>query len=139
MPVVAAVLLLMGFAGITIGPNLDALPAARALVLAGLAITGLGVGMIYTAAFYYAMEVGDAEIDAGGKHEAFIGLGYLGGPVVGLIAYGAAQPHGPLSVTPSLLLLVIAGAIVVVLGLGSVVWAVASGRRDRDEEHPEGL
>lgn len=139
MPIVAAALLLLGFAAITVGPTIDAVGTARVLVLAGLAVTGLGVGMIYTGAFYYAMEVGDAEIDAGGKHEAFIGLGYLGGPVIGLVAYNSAQPHGPLSITPSLLLLAIAGSIVVVLGLGSVVWALASGRRDRNQEHPDGL
>ncbi len=137
MPVVAASLLLVGFAGITTGPNLDTLPVARTVVLLGLAITGIGVGMIYTGAFYYAMEVGDAEIDAGGKHEAFIGLGYLGGPIVGLIAYGTAQPHGPLSVSPSLLLLAIAGTLVVTLGLGSVVWAIRSGRQDRDSGSPD--
>lgn len=136
MPVVAATLLLVGFAGITIGPNAGTALTARVMVLAGLAVVGLGVGMIYTGAFYYAMEVGDAEIDAGGKHEAFIGLGYLGGPLVGLIAYSSAQPHGPLSISPSLLLLVLAGGVIVVLGLGSVARALASGRRDRNQEYP---
>lgn len=129
MPVFAALLLLAGFAGITVGPNVEATAPARVLVLGGLAVLGLGVGMIYTGALYYAMEVGDAEIDAGGKHEAFIGLGYLGGPLVGLMAYGFAQPHGPIATSPSLLLLAIAGSLVVVLGFGSVAWALASGRQ----------
>lgn len=136
MPAIAAVLMLAGFAGITIGPNVEALASARVLVLGGLAVLGLGVGMIYTGALYYAMEVGDAEIDAGGKHEAFIGLGYLGGPLVGLMAWGFARPHGPIATSPSLLLLAIAGSIVVVLGLGSVAWALVSGRKDRSEVDP---
>ena len=139
MPVIAATLLLVGFAGITVGPTLDAMATARTLVLAGLGAVGLGVGMVYTGAFYYAMEVGDAEIDAGGKHEAFIGLGYLGGPIIGLLAFRSTQPHGPLEVSANLLLLAAAGTVVVVLGLGSVAWALASGRRDRNQEHPEGL
>jgi MFS family permease len=137
MPAAAASLLLVGFAGITIGPNVETIATARLLVLAGLAVLGFGVGMIYTGALYYAMEVGNAEIDAGGKHEAFIGLGYLGGPVVGLLAYGMAQPHGPVGASPSLLLLAMAGSVVVVLGLGSVAWSLASSRRHRHEDVPD--
>ena len=134
MPTIAALLLLVGFGGITIGPNLDAVGTARLLVLGGLAVLGWGVGMIYTGALYYAMEVGDAEIDAGGKHEAFIGLGYLGGPLVGLMSYNLAQPHGPAAISPSLMLLALAGSVVLVLGLGSVAWALASGSRDRGSD-----
>lgn len=139
MPALAASLLLVGFAGITIGPNLDAVTPARVLVLSGLAVLGFGVGMIYTGALYYAMEVGNAEIDAGGKHEAFIGLGYLGGPVIGLLAYGMARPHGPLDASPSLMLLALAGSVVVALGLGSVAWSLASGRREENKHLPEDL
>jgi hypothetical protein len=46
---------------------------------------------IYSAALYYAMEVGQAEVEAGGKHEALIGLGYTGGPACGLLAGLAVQ------------------------------------------------
>ena len=136
MPTVAAALLLLGFAGITIGPNLQAVGSARLLVLGGLAVLGWGVGMIYTGALYYAMEVGDAKIDAGGKHEAFIGLGYLGGPLVGMMAYNLTEPHGPAPISPSLMLLALAGGLVLVLGLGSVAWALASSTKDRDAGHP---
>ncbi|MEO1278095.1 MAG: hypothetical protein AAFV77_03970 [Planctomycetota bacterium] len=136
MPAIAASLLLVGFAGITIGPNLDSVVVARMLVLGGLAVLGWSVGMVYTGALYYAMEVGHAEIDAGGKHEAFIGLGYLGGPIVGLMAWGFTQPHGPLEVSPSLMLLAIAGSVVLVLGLGSVGLAVLSAHRSQQAGEP---
>lgn len=132
MPIIAAAFLLVGFAALTIGPNFQNLALARTMVLAGLAVLGWGVGMIYTGALYYAMEVGDAQIDAGGKHEAFIGLGYLGGPIVGLLAHGLAQPQGPIAARSSLILLVLAGTVVVALGLGSVAWAMARGRADRN-------
>lgn len=64
-----------------------ALLAPSALVLAaGLALFGLGMGAIYASAFYYAMEVGSAGVDAGGRHEALIGVGYAVGPLLGSAA-----------------------------------------------------
>jgi hypothetical protein len=64
-----------------------AMLAPTALLLAiGLALFGLGMGAAYSAAFYYAMEVGSAGVDAGGKHEAFIGMGYSVGPLLGTAA-----------------------------------------------------
>jgi hypothetical protein len=50
----------------------------------GLALFGGGMGVTYYAALYYAMAVGKAKVDAGGKHEAFIGGGYMVGPILGL-------------------------------------------------------
>lgn len=58
----------------------------RSGIIAGLLMFGGGIGAIYAAALYYAMEVGGAEVDAGGTHEAMIGAGYTLGPVIGLIA-----------------------------------------------------
>ena len=54
------------------------------VLIIGLTIFGAGVGVTYYAALYYAMAVGRAEVDAAGKHEAFIGGGYMLGPIVGL-------------------------------------------------------
>jgi len=54
------------------------------LLIIGLVLFGAGMGATYYVALYYAMSVGRAEIDAGGKHEAFIGMGYMAGPLVGL-------------------------------------------------------
>jgi MFS family permease len=53
-------------------------------LIIGLILFGGGMGVTYYAAIYYAMAVGRAEIDAGGKHEAFIGGGYMVGPILGL-------------------------------------------------------
>ena len=52
-------------------------------------VLGAGIGSAYAAALYYAMEVGDAQVDAGGAHEAMIGIGYMGGPLAALVAVGA--------------------------------------------------
>jgi hypothetical protein len=47
---------------------------------------------VYSGAIYYAMEVGQSEVEAGGKHEALIGTGYTVGPGVLLIAsYGVSR------------------------------------------------
>jgi MFS family permease len=55
-----------------------------AMLIGGLVLFGGGMGVTYYAALYYAMAVGQAKVDAGGKHEAFIGGGYVIGPIVGL-------------------------------------------------------
>ena len=56
------------------------------MLIFGLVLFGAGTGITYYAALYYAMAVGQAKVDAGGTHEAFIGGGYIVGPIVGLIA-----------------------------------------------------
>ena len=73
-----AALMTGGFALIVAGPTL-------ALVLAGLAALGFGLGVIYYATLYYAMAVGRAAVEAGGNFEGLIGAGYTVGPVGGLI------------------------------------------------------
>ena len=71
--------------------------ACLACLMAGLVCFGTGMASIYTGALYYAMEVGDAEIDSGGHHEALIGLGYAAGPLCGILPSLAAErgmiPH----------------------------------------------
>lgn len=48
----------------------------------GLMVMGVGLGITYSAAIYYALEVGSTDVDAGGRHEAAIGLGYTLGPML---------------------------------------------------------
>ncbi len=68
-------LMLAGFAAVVLSVRVpDA--AQLACMLGGLLGFGVGMAVIYAGAIYYAMEVGQAEIDAGGKHEALIGVGY---------------------------------------------------------------
>jgi len=118
-PLAGAFLLGIGFAVSVLAPLAGpGLPGAAAMI-AGLSILGLGMGIIYSAALYYAMEVGEAEVSAGGKHEALIGLGFTLGPACGLA--------GTLGVETGLLrgvaveVAVLSSVGIVLLGVGVVV------------------
>lgn len=76
----------LGFAGCILIPSLGDAPSAVPLLVLALAVFGAGKGLVYTAAIYYAMEVGQGEVDSGATHEALIGVGYTLGPGAGLIA-----------------------------------------------------
>jgi len=64
-------------------------------VVAGLALFGSGMGLIYYAALYYSMATGHAAVDAGGAFEALIGVGYCLGPLLGLAGHAAAPARAP--------------------------------------------
>ncbi|MCC6676819.1 MAG: hypothetical protein IT436_06725 [Phycisphaerales bacterium] len=83
--------LLTGFGLAVLATHILAGPAAVVMVLTGLAMFGAGMAAVYSGALYYAMEVGQAEVDAGGAHEALIGVGYTAGPVCGLLAWLAVD------------------------------------------------
>jgi hypothetical protein len=83
--VFGAVAMLVGFAAALGG---GAIP----LVLAGLVAFGVGQGTLYYQALYYGMAVGKGEVDSGGAHEAVIGLGYLGGPLLALLGIAVGVP-----------------------------------------------
>lgn len=89
MPIVGGTLLLAGFGAVVMAPTLPAV--GMALFVAGLASFGIGMATIYTAALYYAMEVGQSDVDAGGMHETLIGVGYTLGPAIGLAAAAAVK------------------------------------------------
>ncbi len=95
-----------------------------AVMIVGLALFGLGVGGVYLAAIYYAMAVGRAEVDAGGRHETVIGLGYTVGPLPALAAHAAL---GVGSIGEGSLTGVMLG-IVAVLVAGAGVWAWRAAR-----------
>lgn len=75
-----SILLASGFAIVVTIPSMP-------FIVIGLALFGAGHGIIYYAALYYALRVGSAGIDAGGMHEALIGLGYVVGPAAGLCGF----------------------------------------------------
>lgn len=89
---------------------------ALALSVVAQVVFGLGIGLIYYSSLYYSMDVGDTKGDHGGIHEAAIGAGILGGPLVGALA----QYLRPGSPTAS------AWAVSVVLAIG---FAVVTGMR----------
>lgn len=93
--VLAVLLVISGFAASVMAPAsvgvLGSRAAALWLMVAGLTVFGAGIAVVYSAAIYYALEVGQAEVDAGGKHEALIGAGYTLGPMCGMLASYAVQ------------------------------------------------
>lgn len=79
-----------GAGALTIGVATALLASTLAGLVSGLVIFGVGMGLTYYAALYYALAVGHAAVDAGGNFEALIGLGYCVGPLLGLIGRGVA-------------------------------------------------
>lgn len=80
--------MVLGYLGMLMAPTVW-------LMFTSLAIFGFGQGITYYAAIYYAMSVGNAEVDAAGTHESLIGAGYAGGPLAGLVTVllvGGADP-----------------------------------------------
>jgi hypothetical protein len=129
-PAVAGVALLLGgFAIAVLCPHLAARTMAIPLLLAGLAAFGVGMATIYAAALYYAMAVGRAQVEAGGKHEALIGLGYTAGPACGLLAVAAVRSGSIMKDSFEPTVLVLVGTVA--LGAGGVAayrsWKASAG------------
>ncbi len=118
MPAAGAALLLVGFAGAALASRFDTGNAGLAVMVASLFIFGVGMSTIYTGAIYYAMTVGQSEVDAGGTHEALIGVGYTVGPACGLIAGGAIATNVAGDRFFEAIVLVLVAAI----ALGAIAW-----------------
>ena len=89
LPILIAIAALpVGFALVLLGPHI-------ATVISGEVLFGAAAGFLYTAALYYAQVVENASVDAGGAHEALIGVGYALGPGAGLIGTALAHGAGP--------------------------------------------
>ncbi len=115
--------LVLGFAGIVLGPLASSAGLSLALFVAGLVAFGAGAAALYTAALYYVMEVGAAGVDAGGSHEALIGLGYTIGPACGLlVAELAGRGWVGGAAKDGLLLGIVAALALAVLLVAAFVW-----------------
>ncbi len=85
------------------------------LVAAGELLCGGGVGAAGACAIYYAMQLKNAAVQAGGYHEAVIGLGFAFGPLAGLFglalhdAVGQPLLADALGVSPVILIGLLAG------------------------------
>ncbi len=55
------------------------------MILVGSILFGLTEGIAYFAALYYGILSQDSAHDGGAKHEAFVGLGFAIGPILGLV------------------------------------------------------
>jgi len=96
------------------------------VVLAGELLFGLGAGMTYYSALYYAMIVKNAAVEAGGAHEGIIGIGFVIGPLSGLLGAALAPSvGGPL---PGML--VGMGPLILVCVAGAI-WFLAKVARRR--------
>lgn len=119
--VAGSICVLGGFSGCVVSTLIG---PATGVPLAAIALAAFGCGMalIYVAALYYAMEVGAAAVDEGGKHEALIGMGYTVGPLCGL--GGAAAVAMGIAATPSPVML----GLVAVASLGGGAWLLGRSR-----------
>ncbi|MFG0258788.1 MAG: hypothetical protein ACF8LK_00435, partial [Phycisphaerales bacterium JB041] len=121
---------MVGGIGIALAAPLVGGPLGVGLLLAGLALLGIGNGVIYVASLYYAMEVGAGEVEAGGTHEALIGMGFAGGPLTGLLAVGAVRSGVlPPGVSLNIAMLLTLGVVLAVVGLVLVRRVVRAVRR----------
>lgn len=120
--IVAPMLLLSGlalcvFSHLAIDAESNDRTIAGSLLIAGLVLHGFAMATIYTGAIYYAMEVGTAQVDAGGAHEALIGVGYSAGPICLLLAAGVAQSRGDSTLFEPLLMGLVGSAALLMAGL----------------------
>ncbi|MFT3684821.1 MAG: MFS transporter [Phycisphaerales bacterium] len=114
---------LSGFAGCVLSAFLPT-SAGVAVAAVALAVFGSGMAMIYVAALYYAMEVGAAAVDEGGKHETLIGVGYTVGPLCGL--GGAAAVAAGLVASPNPVML----GLVTIASLGGGAFLLNRSRNN---------
>ncbi len=90
MPRLGAIMLALGFVASVLAPVIPDLQLGLVVMVIALTLFGFGGATVYAGAIFYAMEAGDSDVDSGGAHEAFIGLGYTLGPLCGLAAVAIA-------------------------------------------------
>lgn len=132
-PIGGGIMLLVGFVAAILAPRLAGSPEGNAtgtwLLIGGLTIFGAGMSCIYSGAIYYAMSVGNAEVDAGGTHEALIGVGYTIGPMIGLIPTMLID-RGQLKPTAFEPAVLISTGVVAGIGIALVAKAITNQHRN---------
>lgn len=131
--VVGGLLMLGGFAACILAPVSGDARTGLVCLTVGLAAFGTGVGTIYAGALYYALVVGNAEVEAGGKHEALIGLGYMGGPACGLAVLGAIEIGLLRKRDFEVAVVLLVAAISLLIG-GYAIWKATRTGSDREGE-----
>jgi MFS family permease len=130
-PMLGVASLLVGFGVVVLTPTIVGPGTAGVgLLLAGLGVFGVGVGIIYCAALYYAMEVGAAEVDAGGTHEMLIGVGYSVGPACGLAGLAVT---GTVALGSEQIMLVLVSVLALVATGAAMSQAQRAARQRRGE------
>jgi hypothetical protein len=139
--ILAMGLLFGGFASVVLSPlgvwiGLSPL-VCIGILMTGLLVFGTGMATIYSGALYYAMEVGEEEVDSGGQHEALIGLGCTLGPVFGLIPTLAVNQGwlAPRAFHPVVLGTV---ALAIAIGIGMVLHRIRHSTRGSKTPHAGG-
>lgn len=118
-------ILVVSFAITVLAPLLLPKAAALAVIILALAALGVGIGIIYCSALYYAMEVGAAEVDAGGVHETLIGIGYSVGPACGIAAIAIADSR----LTPAMAYEPVMALLVCLIALAAAGFGLRIARR----------
>lgn len=86
--------LAIGAVALPAGALLILLPSAIMPVLIGEVVFGFTAGVIYTASLYYGMIEKNASVEAGGDHEAVIGVGFCLGPLLGMAGHKFSSTLG---------------------------------------------
>jgi hypothetical protein len=63
-------------------------------IMAAAALFGACLALSYSGSIYYSLDIGEEKASHGGLHEAILGLGILGGPLVGAAGSGGAGRLG---------------------------------------------
>ena len=108
-----------------IGVGTALLAPGKLGLMVGLLFFGVGMGLTYYAALYYALAVGHAAVDAGGTFEALIGLGHCVGPLLGLCGHALGGDERARSATVAL------AAVVAALAGAAAIVPYRAARRSR--------
>lgn len=106
--------LLAGFAGLLAGFLAIVLSSWLWLIFAAQLLFGFAAGIAYYASLFYSMDAGDAKGEHGGLHEAAIGMGICGGPLIGALAL-TLTPN-----TPNIGVWAVGGLLV--MGIAGLLW-----------------